>query len=42
MNITGRFWRELTREERMICLQFAAEENRKKWEKAASAKATIN
>lgn len=36
MNITGRVWLELTRDERMIVLRFAAEENAKKWRKATA------
>lgn len=29
MNVTGRVWRELTRNERLVVLKFTAEENRR-------------
>lgn len=35
MNITGAVWMELTKEERMICLEFAVFENLKRMKKAA-------
>ncbi|MGF7049121.1 heme-degrading monooxygenase HmoA [Paenibacillus sp. DS2015] len=36
MNVTGRVWLELTRDERMVVLRFATEENAKKWIKATA------
>ncbi len=34
MSVTGRVWRELTHDERMVCLRFAAWENQKRMKKA--------
>ncbi|MEK5479917.1 hypothetical protein NYE70_23765 [Paenibacillus sp. FSL R5-0407] len=30
MNVTGQVWMELTKDERMVCLKFAASENEKR------------
>lgn len=35
MNVSGRVWRELTKDERMVCLEFAHWENAKRMKKAA-------
>lgn len=34
MNITGSVWMALTRDERMICLEYASWENEKRMKKA--------
>ncbi|QCT03321.1 hypothetical protein E6C60_2609 [Paenibacillus algicola] len=31
MNVTGKVWLELTKDERLIVLQFAVNENAKRW-----------
>lgn len=33
MSVTGFVWRELTMDERMVCLEFAAYENQKRMKK---------
>jgi hypothetical protein len=35
MKITGRVWLALSRDERMVCLEFASWENAKRMKKAA-------
>lgn len=32
MNVTRDVWLELTKDERMVCLRYAASENAKRWE----------
>ena len=31
MNVTGHIWMELTKDERLVCLRYAADENAKRW-----------
>lgn len=33
MNVTGQIWLELTKDERLVCLRYAAGENAKRWQK---------
>lgn len=37
MNVTGSVWLDLTKDERMVCLEFASWENRKRMKKAIKA-----
>ncbi|WP_255315273.1 hypothetical protein [Paenibacillus barengoltzii] len=33
MNVTGQVWLELTKDERLVCLRYAASVTAKRWEK---------